>query len=76
MSDYRAFTKCNVNRLAAESGSIPFLGTNNQVYCDLLGQEPSILRPTRSEASIDQITKWCVTEIFSAALPPAKAPKL
>ena len=29
-----------------------------------------------TKAYIDQITKWYVTEIFSAALPPTEAPKV
>ena len=44
ISDDLAFAKCKVDRPAAERGqgvSIPFLGTNNQVYCDLLRQKPS-----------------------------------
>ena len=41
MSTYHVFAKCKVDRPAAERVSIPFLGTNNQVYCDLLDQNPS-----------------------------------
>ena len=40
MSDYRAFAKCKVDRPATEGVSVSFLGTNNQIYGDLLRQKP------------------------------------